>query len=151
DAEQTPPLSWETTEKSVEPALIDAMHLTVAQTHQLLKLLDAYEQELCRWADQDLRQQEAARDRLNLSILRRMREADTRHVDLRTRAFPWQHQPDADIWICDQPPNRGTVSLAENSWFWRGCVERPHRVKEQQSNFISFEEALAWIEQQLAS
>lgn len=76
-------------------------------------------------------------------------EEDEKKIDLAVRPLPWVHNGETHKWVCDQPPNRGTVTLAQDNWFWQGCIERPDHFKHESPSFFKLEEALAWTEEQL--
>ena len=51
--------------------------------------------------------------------------------------------------VCDVPPDRGTITLSEDGFWWRPVIERPGRMKYDYEHFLRLEEALAWVEQKI--
>lgn len=50
--------------------------------------------------------------------------------------------------VCDVPPDRGTITLSEDRFWWLAVIERPGQLKHD-DRFLQLEEAVVWVEQQI--
>ena len=50
--------------------------------------------------------------------------------------------------VCDVPPDRGTITLSEDRFWWLAVIERPGQLKHD-DRFLRLEEAVVWVEQQI--
>ena len=84
-------------------------------------------------------------------LLHRAATRQITKVDLSTYTLPWAYDELRQVWICDVPPNRGSVLLTRPGWFWewQGCIEQPDRFKRSGPFFRQLEQALNWVEQEL--
>ena len=84
-------------------------------------------------------------------LLRRTATRQVTKVDLSTFMLPWIYDEFRDSWMCDVPPNRGSVLLSQSGlfWGWQGCIEQPDRFKRSGPFFRQLEQALNWTEQEL--
>src|SRR3990172_9962528 len=46
------------------------------------------------------------------------------------------------------PPDRGTITLSEDRFWWLAVIERPGQLKHD-DRFLQLEEAVVWVEQQI--
>jgi hypothetical protein len=112
-------------------------------------LLAANEVTLRQMADEDERCKQEALSRVYAILFRSYHEREAKELDPSTRPLPWSYNVEALTWMCDQPPNRGTVYLTKNNWSWEGCIEQPDRFKRESPWFMELKEALDWVEQKL--
>ena len=78
-------------------------------------------------------------------------EAQVEEIDQSKYRLPWAYDKIEHTWICDTPPNRGSVLLVQIGmlWGWQGCIEQPNRFKHWGPSFENLEQALSWTEQEL--
>ncbi len=65
------------------------------------------------------------------------------------RKFPWTRQEYPLTFVCDLPPDRGTITLSEDGFWWIPVIEQPGHFKYDYERFISLEKAVAWVEQKI--
>jgi hypothetical protein len=138
----TPPFSGPT-------ILTNTMTLTPEQTQTVLGLLESSEAELRTLAESQEQQMQEALGKVYELIFRTARAKEAATVDLSARQLPWTYDPREEIWMCDLPPNCGTISVAKFGLSFQACIERPHKHKKVHPRLMTFEDALAWVEAEL--
>ena len=88
-------------------------------------------------------------DRVYEILFRAAQRRYAQEVDLSVYTLPWAD--DRNTWVCDVPPNRGSVRLVQTGilWRWEACIERPDHFKHTSPLFFKPDEALQWAEQEL--
>ena len=136
-------------ESKPETVVEERFRLEPEQSVAFLQTLEANESHLREMAAED----EAARERIMAQVYGllfkhwRAREGDD--IDFSTRPFSWEKIDAPLTWVCNRPPNRGSISLTESHFFWTGCIEQPDRFQQLSPTFVKLEEALSWVEQEL--
>ncbi len=100
-------------------------------------------------AGEDERDWEKRQEQAFSILFQARRRVEADEVNLDSRILPWCRHSELVTLVCDDPPNRGTVTLTENGWFWQACVERPKRLKQWNGPLMWLEDALKWTEQEL--
>lgn len=78
------------------------------------------------------------------------RKKQEESIVLSRRPLKWARDPLLHTFVCERRPNRGTVTLSEDSLFWQVCIERPDHFKEWSVPFAKLDEALTWAENELS-
>lgn len=141
----------EVEEKASEPGtvLAERFRLSPDQSTEFLRILETNESVLRQMADEDEKKESEALRQVYSFLLKGVRESEASEIDFSARSFTWEKDAHSTTWICDRPPNRGSVVLAEGNLFWQGCIEQPARFKHWSPYQAKLEEALTWVEQQL--
>lgn len=97
------------------------------------------------------RQKTEALSRVYAMLIRLGQKRHAKEVDLSVYTLPWVYNDDACTWICDVPPNRGSIQLVQTGifWHWEACIERPDHFKNTSLPFHEPGDALGWAEQKL--
>lgn len=150
--------SPETTQPTVEEAKPEyddveeeIIRLTLQASAELFDLLQQHEPLLNEMAQADEKRKQEAFTRVYTILFQGHHEHEAQDADLSQRTLPWVHHADTHTLVCDVPPNRGTVRLSEDRWFWEAYIERPDQIIHHSPYFFELEKALAWTEQELLS
>jgi hypothetical protein len=134
-------------EEKPQHVLTNTIHLTAERAHELLDVLQRYENELRPIAEADDKAANEAIFKAHGILLGFVRAKESKDIDVAARPVPWTFDEASLTWTCNLPPNRVTVAGAMNNIFWQGCLERPHQFKQTSQHFAKLEQALAWAEQ----
>ena len=127
----------------------ERFRLSPDQSVEFLKILEMNETVLKEMAEEDERECSKALWKAYRYLIERGHIHEAEKFDFSTRPFQWEKVPHTNSWICDRPPNRGSVALSNDHLFWQGYVERPDRLKNYSHSLTKLEAALTWVEQQL--
>lgn len=116
---------------------------------EIVAFLEQHEALLKEMAQEDEKHKHEVLSQVYSMIFGWVHQDEEEKIDLTKRALPWVHNTESHSWVCDLPPNRGTVVSAKSNWFWRSCIERPNRFKDDSPLFVDLEEAMQWTEQEL--
>ncbi|MBI5848513.1 MAG: transposase [Nitrospirae bacterium] len=130
-------------------AEVERMRLSPQAAPEFLAFLAEHESILQQMAEEDAKEQEQFWKTLIHLLLSGAREGSAKDIDLSTRPLSWVRDDSSETWVCDLPPNRGTVVAESNGWFWQSCIEEPNEFKRYSPYFIRLGEVLAWTEQEL--
>lgn len=143
-------LALEPEPKSEEELVIEErFRLNAHATAELYQFLQAHAEDLQEIAKTDEKERQEALSQVFKLMLTWAREAQEKEIDLEARPMPWIHTPETHTWVCNVPPNRGTVSLSETRLYWHSCIERPDQFKHESALYLELEDALAWTEKEL--
>ena len=127
----------------------ELFHLPLAASEELAEFLQGHEAFLKEMVAEDERDWEKRQEQAFSILFQARRRVEANDVDLNSRALRWCRYPELVTLVCDDPPNRGTVTLTEDGWFWQAWIERPGKMKQRNRPLLWIEEALQWIEQEL--
>ena len=147
-ASQPEPVSEEAKPKS-EQIEEELFRFNVEVGEEIFAFLEKHESLLKEMVEEDEKHRSEVLRQVYSMILGWANAEDEKNIDLSKRALPWVRHTEPHTWVCDLPPNRGTVTLTKSNWFWTSCIERPNRFKDDSSSFVHLEEALQWTEQEL--
>lgn len=132
-----------------ETVVEERFRLSPDQSIEFLKILEMNEAILQEMADEDERERSRVLWQVYSYILKFGHDREVDEIDFSARSFKWEKDPLANRWVCDRPPNRGSVISTDDNLFWQGCIERPDRFKDYSRSLVKLEAALTWVEQQL--
>ncbi len=118
---------------------------------ELFDFLRQHELLLKEMAEEEEKRRQEAFSQVYKILFRGFHERQAQEADLSKRSLPWVHHAETHTLVCDTPPNRGTVQITKDGWFWEACIERPDRFKDNSPYFFELEEALGWTEKELLS
>lgn len=129
----------------------EAAHLEPDAAMEFFEWLQAQEATLRRMAEEDKEQNSKILYEIYSLLLLGRHEIEGKEIDISARPLPWVREAERLEWVCNLPPDQGTVQLTENGWFWRGGIKRPDRVMHWSPRFLKLEEAFAWVEQEFVA
>ncbi len=141
--------SVEETSSNNETRIEERFRLSPDQSVEFFNALEMNQVVLRKMADEDEQEQSEVLRRVYSFILKYGREHEADKFDLSTRSFQWEKDPVTNNWVCDRPPNRGSIFFTDDHLFWQGCIERPGRFKLPSRAYVKLEDAVTWAEQQL--
>ncbi len=130
---------------------VERMRLRPSAAPEFLAFLLEHESLLKTMAEEDAKEQEQYWMTILGLLMIGARESNAKSVDISARPLRWVHEDLSDTWICDLPPNRGTVDLDQRGWCWQSCIEQPNEFKRYSNLFLRLDEALTWTEQELTA
>ncbi|MCL4538386.1 MAG: hypothetical protein M1378_02110 [Bacteroidetes bacterium] len=136
---------------TAEPVEVERMHLPPSTAPEFLAFLLEHESLLKTMAEEDAKEQEQYWMTILDLLMIGARESNAKSVDISARPLKWVHEDLSDKWICDLPPNRGTVELDQRGWCWQSCIEQPNEFKRYSNLFLRLDEAMTWTEQELTA
>ncbi len=116
---------------------------------EFFTFLQEHETLLTQMAEKDEKHKEAVMRELWAMGFRMARKNEVAQIDFSARPLSWIHNAELHTWVCDLSPNRGTVKLGQNGWYWEISIEQPDQFERSGPIFVKMEEALAWTEQEL--
>jgi hypothetical protein len=126
----------------------ERLRLTGDAAEEFFTYLRANEAQLRHMADEEAALQQKA-DRILVDLLVEFHHRqELAKFDGAGRQFPWTRQEYPTALICDVPPDRGTITLSEDEFWWLAVIERPGQMKHD-DRFLLLEKAVAWVEQQI--
>lgn len=128
----------------------ELFRLTPTASAEFLEFLVDNEPTLQELAQDEKRHYDETIDKVYALLFKGAHQSELEKLDLATRPLPWRCDREELTLVCDAPPNRGTVQLEEGGWFWKACVERPHRFKHENPMLFDLDKALGWVEQELS-
>jgi len=146
EAEPEPPAE----DPEIKPKFYEQerLRLTGSAAEEFFAYLCANEAQLRHMAGEE----EALQQKVSWAVFELMVEFHHRHeletFDGAGRQFPWTRRDYPTALICDVPPDRGTITLSEDGFWWLAVIERPGRLKHD-DRFLRLEVAVAWVEQQI--
>lgn len=127
----------------------ECMRLPVHAGAEMLAFLENHEDDLKKVAADEEKCIQQAFEVYWTAAFKSARDEETRKIDLSNRALPWVYHAETRSWVCDLPPNRGTIK--EGIWhsYLITYIEQPGDVKKTGPSFAHLEQAMEWTEQQL--
>jgi hypothetical protein len=126
----------------------ERLRLTGSAAEEFFAYLCANEAQLRHMADEEDALDQKVRWAAFQVMVRVIHEQDWKKFDGAGHQFPWVRQSYPAALICDVPPDRGTITLSEDKFWWLAVIERPGRMKRE-NRFVGLDEAVAWVEQQI--
>lgn len=126
----------------------ERLHLSPSAAVELLAFLQARETQLQQMAEEDAKHMDFVMEQVLDIFLHAARGHEATQMDFSQRPLTWVRQGEKNTYVCDLPPNRGTVQPTSKNLHWAACIERPDHFKDEDW-FASLEEALTWAEQKL--
>lgn len=77
------------------------------------------------------------------------RDKELREYDPTKRSAAWRRQEFPLAFICDMPPDRGTITSGTEDIWWRPVIERPNHLKHEGQIFLELKEAMDWVEKKI--
>lgn len=130
------------------PKLVNLMRLSPAQAEYVYELLEQHEDKLQQAARNAERATITSFRRGHLAFVKEPLRKQARKIDLASRPLPWVRERDIRF-VCNLPPNRGTVYLAPEGLVWTGRIERPSYFIHEIPLSTDLEAALQWVEAKL--
>ena len=128
---------------------VERMRLSPNAAPEFLAFLLEHEAWLHEMAEDDAKEQERYWMEIVDLLMTGARDSYAHGINVTARPLPWVRDNLSDTWVCDVPPNRGTIALTERGWFWQCCIEQPDQFKRYSNLFLRLEEAMSWTEQEL--
>ncbi len=146
EAEPEPP----TKEPEGKPKFYEQerLRLTGSAAKEFFAYLHANEAQLRRMADEEESLQRKANEVIFRIMVEFLHRQDLRTFDGAGRQFPWVRQDYPAALICNVPPDRGTIALSDDRFWWLAVIERPGWPKHN-NRLVRLEDAVAWVEQQI--
>jgi len=146
EAEPEPPAK----DPEIKPKFYEQerLRLTGSAAEEFFAYLCANEAQLRHMADEEAALQQRANRALVDLLVKFHHRQELETFDGAGRQFPWVRRDYPAALICDVPPDRGTIMLSEDRFWWLAVIERPGRMKHD-DRFLLLEEAVAWVEQQI--
>ena len=141
----------EETKPEYEDVEEEILRLNPQGSVELFDFLQQHEPLLKEMAEEEEKRKREAFSKVYTILFRGHHERQAQDADLSRRSLPWIHHADTHTLVCDTPPNRGTVQISKDGWFWEACIERPDQFKHTSPYFFELEEALDWTEKELLS
>ncbi len=146
DAEAPPPPAEDPKPKYYEK---ERLRLTGTAAEEFVTYLRAQEPLLRKLADEE----DELRFKFSLHAIkafaRILNRGQFEKFDPGSRKFAWTHRNLPEAFVCDMPPDRGTITLSSDGLWWLPVIERPGHMKHGWERFVSLEEAMDWVEQTL--
>ncbi|MBI5848515.1 MAG: transposase [Nitrospirae bacterium] len=138
-------------QKQPKPELVEEerFRLKVEVGDEVFAFLEKHEALLREMAEEDDKHRRKVLGQVYTMILGWVQTDEENKIDLAKRTLPWLRRAESHTWVCDMPPNRGTVVLDKSNLCWSSFIERPNRFKHDSPFFPDLEEALRWTEQEL--
>lgn len=127
----------------------ERLRLTGRAAEEFVAYLQANETQLRQMAEQEEQLEQEAGRRFFQLLVPWHRRHELEEFDATGRKLPWIRQAYPSALVCDVPPDRGTIKLSEDGWWWLPCIEQPGHLKVDDERFLQLQEALDWVEQQL--
>lgn len=160
--QEPPPRNRRGKKKELEPAETkpkreyetvteERMRLSPQASAEFYVFLEKHDERLRQIAEIEKKERDEALSKVYTLIMSWVHDDQEQKLDVAARPLPWTRSGEPHTWVCDAPPNRGTVSVSEAGWFWHACIERPDEFKHWSPPFVELAEAMAWTEQELVS
>lgn len=124
----------------------ERLRLTGRAAEEFVAYLQANETQLKKMADEE----EQLHQKLAWRVFTVLAELNNRHefngFDGTGRKFPWVKQEFPPALVCEVPPDRATIKLSDDHWWWLPIIERPNHLKHDYERFLMLKEALDWVE-----
>ncbi len=147
---ETEPVSEEKKPES-EKIEEELFRLNVEVGDEVFAFLEQHEALLREMAEEDEKHKIKVLGDVYTMILGWAQADEEKKIDLTKLALLWERRAESHTWVCNLPPNRGTVVLNKSNMYWSSCIERPNRFKHDSPLFVDLEEALQWTEKELLS
>lgn len=127
----------------------ERVRLTGPAAQEFYEYLCANKVQIKRMADEeDVLQQQADKYLFKIQM-KFLHDIEISKFDGIDRKFPWTRHEYPLTFVCDLPPDRGTITLSEDGFWWIPVIEQPGHFKYDYERFISLEKAVAWVEQKI--
>lgn len=127
----------------------ERVRLTGSAAQEFCTYLHNNEDQLRQMADEE----EALQQKVSWGIFEIMvkfhHDQELSEFNEADRKFPWVRQEYPRGLVCNIPPDRGTITLSEDGFWWIPVIERPGHLKYDYERFLRLEEALVWVEQKI--
>jgi hypothetical protein len=144
---ETPPEPTPTKPKFYEK---EHLRLTGPAAREFLKYLKANEGQLQQMAEEERRLKERFSELAFAMMVKIVRRNDLREFDPKPWKFAWVVQAEQGKLVADVPPDRITISLSEDAFWWQPVIERPGvRKWGYWERYIKLEDAIQWAETEL--
>lgn len=124
-----PPASASETEPVYEDVEEERLRLPPEAGAEVFAFLQEHEASLRQMTEEDEKQRDEALRRVYQILFRWGHEQEPKEIDFSSRPLPWVHNAKLNTWVCDSPPNRGTVRVEEKGWWWESRIEQPDHFK----------------------
>ncbi len=127
----------------------ERVRLTGSAAEEFYAFLETNEVKLREIIESQKKQFEEAMVQVYERLMGFHRATEIGELDLTSRKFNWVRQTSPTALVCDLPPDRATILLSDDNFFWRPIIEQPNWSKNEGRLFHKLEEALDWLEDEL--
>ena len=127
----------------------ERLRLKGAAAREFFAYLGANQDLLRKMANDELLLQTRASVRLLQVMGQVHHKSEAKQVDLESRKYRWIRREYPMGLVCEVPPNRGTVTLSQDSLWWQVGVERQGHRQGDGEQFFELRDVLEWVEQRI--
>jgi hypothetical protein len=126
------------------------LRLTGPAAREFVKYLKANVGQLQQMADEEHRLKQRFSELAFAAWVKILRGHDLREFDPTPWSFPWVAQAGEGKLVADVPPDRITITLSDDAFWWQPVIERPGERKwGYWERFVELEKAIQWAEMEL--
>lgn len=124
----------------------ERVRLTGRAAEEFVTYLGAHEPLLRKLADEEAALRFQASLHMMKVFAQVMNRGEFQKFDPNSRVLTWTRHERPEAFVCDVPPDRGTITLSSDGLWWLPVIERPEYAKHGWERFISLEKAMDWVE-----